>query len=289
MGDYDKESVIHTALGKILSALSRLLLKHSISAVEFIELFKRAYIETAQKELGVRGRPANKSKIAATTGISRKEVTRICNEIEANEGVAAKIDLSLNRNIRLIQAWTHDARYLDDEGQPLALPMESEDPNAPSFTTLAQAHYGDIPPKAAFQDLERTGTVSMDAQRRVSLQSNGFIPHQSKLDKWTLLGTDVKALIGTIEHNLGDDKNLQPPLYQRKVAFHRMTKEGVEYINRVALEEGHKILLSLAKDLPDYCVDDTEAQTQTTYFSGLGIYVFQEAVKPKKIKKNKTQ
>ena len=71
---------IRKVLAGVLAPLARTLLRCGVSYTEFAELAKRAFIDAASKDYGVRNRPTNIARVAVMTGLSRKEVSRIRGE-----------------------------------------------------------------------------------------------------------------------------------------------------------------------------------------------------------------
>lgn len=61
----------------VLVPVARFLLRCGVSFREFEELARTAFVDVARDEYGIRGRPANISRISVVTGISRKEASRI--------------------------------------------------------------------------------------------------------------------------------------------------------------------------------------------------------------------
>ena len=84
---------ILTACFSFLVPVARFLLHRGISYREFEEIARNAYVKVASDEYGIRGRPTNASRIAAMTGIPRKDVTRIRESLDDYE-VTPKTDLS---------------------------------------------------------------------------------------------------------------------------------------------------------------------------------------------------
>ena len=257
---------IHLALKKILSALCRILLRHSVSSGVFVELFKRAYVEAARKELGIRGREANKSKIAAAVGLSRKEVARLCLELDQESTKIQDFEFQHNRNIRLIHTWMTDPTYTHDDSVAKAIPLEGE---SPSFQHLVKNLGADISTNAMLQELMRSGVVRKNDAGYLYIDEAGFIPSDDELSHINILGTDVNLLLNTIQHNISQDS----ALFQRKVAFHNVNEDGMKLIEKMAREDGQKLLEKINALLPDYIGDKDD---KNTHFSGLGIFSFKE-------------
>ena len=71
---------IRTVLFGLLLPIARILLRCGVGYTEFADLAKRAFVEAASADYGVRNRPTNIARVAVMTGLSRKEVSRIRTE-----------------------------------------------------------------------------------------------------------------------------------------------------------------------------------------------------------------
>lgn len=95
----------------------------------------------------------NRSKIAAITGLSRPEVTRLLAKIAA-QPTAQNDAYSSSRSARVIAGWTSDPRFQNSSGLPDSLPYTG---GARSFTQLAKKYAADVPARAVLERLELLG------------------------------------------------------------------------------------------------------------------------------------
>ena len=77
----DARSNLHHALeaavAKVLQALFRVLLRHSMSYTSFEALARRAYVEVAMKDFAIDGKKSTISRASILSGLTRKEVRRL--------------------------------------------------------------------------------------------------------------------------------------------------------------------------------------------------------------------
>lgn len=145
------------ALHACLIPISRLLLRSGITYRQFADVAKQAFIREAFSETDARGRKANTSRVAVKTGLSRKEVRRFREIIEAaarNE-ILDSVDHS-GPPARVLHAWHVDPRFTDQHGAPRVLTFED---GPDSFTSLVHAVAGDVPPGAVRAELRRASAV----------------------------------------------------------------------------------------------------------------------------------
>jgi hypothetical protein len=72
----DRASVL-VACERFALPLARMLIFLGIGYKEFSEVLKKAFVEAATRDYGLRGRPTNTSRVAVFTGLTRKEVKRL--------------------------------------------------------------------------------------------------------------------------------------------------------------------------------------------------------------------
>ena len=77
------------ALLKALMPIARLLMKCGVGYREFAEIAKCAFVDVATQDYGLRGRPTNISRVAVMTGLTRKEVKRLRDKIQAGAQIDA--------------------------------------------------------------------------------------------------------------------------------------------------------------------------------------------------------
>ncbi len=256
------KGILLEAVYKLVCALARLLFRYGISSQEFFEVSKKAFVDVARVEFGIRGRPTNKSRIAALTGLSRKEVARLL-QVKWPDDIRQS---SSNRAMRVVSAWLRDSRYTHD-GEPMDLLLVGD---RPSFAALVKDHSGDIPPKAMLRDLLRLKVVEQRGEK-VHLLQHGFIPAGDDIESLPILGTDVAALIGTISHNL--QAASEDRFFQRKASFTSVSSEGIEVLQAMVREQGQRLLEDIDAVLAEYHCDVDERHHEG-HFAGLGMYVF---------------
>lgn len=128
-------STIHKALAvavtMLLKPLVHILLRNGVSYGDFAEMAKMAYVDVASDEFR-NGRPMTISRIAALTGLTRKEAKRL-HELDRDSN--AESYGRYNRAIRVISGWLNDVEFQDKKGLPSVLPMEGQ---SRSFSALVK-------------------------------------------------------------------------------------------------------------------------------------------------------
>ena len=263
------EHKLQAAVVRLLKPLIRILLRNGIPFGVFEELARWTYVDVAFHESSLPGRKLTDSRVSIVTGLSRKEVSRLKN-IEAPEDNEAGPRFS--RIARIIGGWLRDPRFIGMDGQPAELTLEA---SADSFSELVRAYGGDVPTRAAYDELLRVGAIAQTPEGCIKLIQRGYVPADSLSEKIEILGTDVSDLISTIDHNI--DKTSHPKWYQRKVAYDNIPAETALTFQTQSAEQAQKLLEDFDRFLAAQDRDLNPHRTGTGRKRvGVGIYYFEE-------------
>jgi hypothetical protein len=265
-------AALSAAVSKLLRPLVRILLQHGVSFGSFNEVAKRVFVEVASEDFALEGRKQSVSRVALLTGLTRKEVARLRDEPPLSD---QETEERHNRAARVIGGWLRDRAFSSHAGRPRELPLEGEQ----SFSTLVRRYSGDVPPRAVLDELLRVEAVSQTGDGRVHLLTPGYVPRGSEVDKLHMLGTDVAALIATIDNNLAPGDS--PALFQRKVLYDNLPDEALPALRELADDKGQALLVALNQWMSQHDRDlapDTPGTGRNR--AGLGIYYFEAPVEP---------
>lgn len=223
-------------LVRILTPLVRILLRYGVSCGAFTELVRRTYVDVADREFTVEGRKQSTSRIAVITGLNRKEVTRLRNLPPIQDtGLSERY----NRAARVISGWLQDECFIDRKGDPKALAAEGDG----GFNQLIRKYSGDMPSRAVADELIRVGAMEITPHGEYRLTARGYVPGEDVVAKLQVLGTDVRDLIETIDHNLthsGDEAR-----FQRKVMYDNIPVESLADFKKYSARLGQGLLEEL--------------------------------------------
>lgn len=146
---------LNAAFLSLLKPLARLFLRYGRGYREYSELSKSAFVSVASKDYGVHGRPTNVSRIAAMTGMTRKEISRIRQKIERGDAAVTERHTPIQE---VIDAWQANEEFLDEDGRPAVLPLCGD---RSSFQSLLKQYAGDIPAGAMRKELQRMGAAEL--------------------------------------------------------------------------------------------------------------------------------
>jgi hypothetical protein len=181
----DENQALLAAAQALLLPLARLLVARGVPYAQAEESLKTAMVQAA-REAHPDGLPHRLvSRIATTTGINRREVTRLTRfESEAGQPQRSAAAQTFMR-------WSTAAPYRDASGHPLTLARQGD---APSFESLARSVTQDVHPRSLLDELLRLGMARHDQEGdSVTLVFDAFVP-----------STDRARMLEFLAHNVGD-------------------------------------------------------------------------------------
>lgn len=206
----DFQTRVANAVLRLMQPLARMMLRFGINCREFDQLARRAFVAVASEEYGIRGRPANTSRIAALTGISRKEVRRLRQEPPHD----FEMPLSKrNHAAEILHNWHTDPQFLGDDGQPLALPYRGAEP---SFTSLVRQVGRDLSAAVARRELLNAAAIEQAPDGSLRALKRDFVPAEPDARLIEGLQFGLRGLLDTVLFNASLGRR-GPAKFQREV------------------------------------------------------------------------
>ncbi len=260
---------IRSALSGVLQPLARTLLRCGVSYTEFAELAKRAFVDAASRDYGVRNRPTNIARVAVMTGLSRKEVSRIRGDAKKGKNRPAPYR---NLPAEILHCWHTSPAFLDVAGHPRALAVSG---GKRSFTDLVKNISSDIPARAMLRELQRAGALRYTTGRKLVPTRREFVP--DSVDEKLIEGLQygLRRLAETVSYN-AQPENRKTSRFQRIVHTDRIPMSEANVV-RDSLEA---ILASFATKIDDYLTSfhakhsARKIDKDFTMHVGVGLYYF---------------
>lgn len=257
------------ALRVFLSPVAECLLQAGISFREFDQVSRAAFAETAFEKFGVRGRSTNVSRVAAMTGISRKELTRLRAQLLSEPGVEK---VSTSPAGLVLAGWYTDKNFCDEEGSPLPLPFDGE---GVTFAALVKRYAGDVPAGAVRAELKRARNIDELEDGRFKAIRRHFVQPEV-LDRLT---TSVEVMLAglatTIAHNTKPNRT-EAGYIERFVYSDRLKESSVPKFRVLARERAQLLLEQLDDWLAENDVlDEADSEKATDRRVGLGVFYYE--------------
>jgi hypothetical protein len=177
-------------------------MKSGMGAGELQIAAKVACIGEAAKTAHL-GNRLNHSRIAAATGLTRKDV-RILSGLLKSGTVVAKREVAKQRTTRVLHGWCTDPEFLDRRGDPMRLAI-----NGPrlSFHALVRRYGGDVTPVSVLKELLRSGAVSRSDGGRLAVRKQIPRVRGFGADAVADFAARLRDLGGTLVDNIEDSKH----------------------------------------------------------------------------------
>lgn len=255
-----------------LRPLVHLLIESGIGHREFSEVVKRAYVDVASKNYGLRGRETNISRVAVMTGLTRKEVKRVRDELSGD--LLAEGTKPIPASVILHQ-WFSNPKYASKTGEPAVLPFDGD---SPSFTELVKAYAGDIPPGAIRTELVRVGSAEVTDDGSVRPLRRYYLPPEGGERLLRAIERPLALMAANIKQN-----NLVPKAAKDHLTWPEMIVQISNIDRRRRLESrdfAYQEILRYAEELDESLsrfIDQkgTERSEDSGLSVGVGFYYFE--------------
>jgi Family of unknown function (DUF6502) len=177
-------------LAHALAPVAKLCMKSGMGAGELLIAAKIACIGVAA-ETAKLGNRLNHSRIAAVTGLTRKEVRTLFGLVKTGV-VPPGREVAKQRTTRVLHGWRTDPEFLDRQGNPNQLVIRGP---GLTFHTLVRRYGGDVTPISVLNELVRSGAASRVRGGRVAIRK-----HTPRVRGY---GSDVVAEISNRVRDLG--------------------------------------------------------------------------------------
>jgi uncharacterized protein DUF6502 len=254
-----------------LKPLVHVLIRCGVTWREFSSLAKTTFVEVATHQFGKRGRPTNVSRTAMLTGLTRREVRK---QREALEAAPQAWNGHVTKGSLVLSAWHLDPEFLDKKGKPAALPVEG---SSGSFGALVRrCGGGDVPVSTLLKELRTAGAVRERADGRLEALQRDYIPHAMDEQLIRLWGTVLADIATTYVHNLTRAAKT-PPRFERAAVNDRIARSALPEFRQFLEKEGQAFLERMDAWLAAHEVKDGHgAATVETLRLGAGTYHIQD-------------
>ena len=261
-----KEHVIRSSRYLLLPVI-RFLLKHGITWSEFGEISKEAYVKAARDDYGIQGRPTNNSRVAMMTGLSRREVARVRDQLL--EGEQSSESLQGNQISRVLTGWHVDTEFADSEGRPKDLPVTG---TTGSLSSLFKRYAGDLPHGALRKELQQRGLVEELSTSEIRVLKRDYV--YSELDPEIIrrMGVALHDHAATLEHNLNEDRKTEPR-FEAMADNSKLSPRAIRTFQKLVESQGLAFLEEMDSWLSDHEIENTPDTDTSSIRLGVGVYL----------------
>lgn len=264
------------AVRRLLRPLVRLMMRSGLTFPALADALRRLYVEIAINDVLTDAKSRTDSRISLLTGVHRKEIRRLREMPTDAEDTPDIVTLAS----QIVARWVGTTRFIDAQGRPRPLPRNNHDGTGadPSFDELVAAVTSDIRPRAVLDDLISHGVVLIDAQDRVQLNTEAFIPRPGGEEQLFYFARNLHDHVAAAVANISTAGT--PQFLDRSVHYDRLTPSQIQTLREYARAGAMRLLLDvnrLAQDLTDAAPDSNPKRPQRI---NLGVYLFDEEERP---------
>lgn len=264
------QAALVQALRRVLKPLVRLMLASGITFQFLSEMLKGLYVEVAERDFRIDSKPPTDSRISLMSGVHRKDVSRLRAELQAEQPTPSSV---VSLGAHLVAVWLGTQAYLDEAGQPLALPRFRSEGGELSFEALVASVNSDIRSKVVLDEWMRLGIAHLDDDKRVCLNAQAFVPSEGFDEKAFYFGHNLHDHLAAAAHNL---QGLQPAFMDRSVHYDALGAASAQALAKQALELGMKALLAVNKSAMQAEKRDAELPAAQRQRMTFGVYFYAE-------------
>ncbi len=261
------------ALRKVLRPLVHLMMVRGISYSYLSDLLKSLMVEIADKDFQIGSKPSTDSRVSLISGVHRKDVKRLRQGRTAREDDLPSV---VSLGAQLVGQWLGKPEYLDEAGQPLALPRYVSEGGARSFEGLVAGINSDIRSRVVLDEWIRLGVVHLDEMRRVCLNTQAFVPAKGFDEKVYYLGHNLRDHAAASAHNLLGEGL---PFLERSVHYTGLSPANVQLLAEQSLDVGMQALRAVNKTALS-AQELRSDQTSSSHRMTFGIYFYSEMDPP---------
>lgn len=270
------QQALRKALADLLRPIVKLMLMCGLSYAEFSEIAKSIFVSVASDTYGLRGRPTSISRVAAMTGLSRKDVSRIRGNAEAQDWSPRMENSPVNT---LLHHWHFDPRFSDGHGGARDLHPRGEG----GFRELVKCFAGDIPPGAMLKELKRTDSVVETADGRLAVRRMFSQPSRFDSDFIQNLGFAMANLGSTLVHNaeivrseVPSERQSTDGFLERAAWTELLSRSELERFRSWVRAHGSRFIQEADHWIGENEQPASEGELTGSAIAGVGVYYFEK-------------
>ncbi|MCY1338353.1 hypothetical protein D9M69_242080 [compost metagenome] len=261
------------ALQHVMRPLVRLMLRKGVTYTRFADLLKEIFVDVAEREFRLDGKPPTDSRISLLTGVHRKDVRRLRAKAA---GVEVALPEFISFGAHLVSVWLNNAPFCEQPGRPLPLARLASNGGERSFDALVATVSKDIRARVVLDEWQRLGIVRMDDQDCVHLETMAFVPQRGFDEKAAYFRHNLHDHACAAVHNLTEEG---APFFERSVHYDSLTPAAVDQLREAVTAEGMQVLIGfnrLAAALEERDIPAPDARQRIT----IGLYFYAEPNPP---------
>ena len=263
----DGEASLVQAFEVLLAPLARLAVARGMRFAVAEEVFKRAFVQAARTAHAGASGMRDVSRVATTTGLTRREVTRLSTDTPATASTRR------SPATEIFTRWSSSRKLRSKNGDPRPLPRQGA---APSFEALAQSVTRDVHPRSMLDELCRLGLARLDADTdTVHLLQHAFVPRDDEARMVEFLSRNVgDHLSGAVANVLAEKRKH----FEQAVFADELSDESLVVAIKLINAQWRALMASVVPELEALIDNDRVAGRIADQRLRVGLYSYSEAM-----------
>ena len=270
-------AALKSAALSILRPFVRYLITQGWTYGALAELLKFVYVGEVIALDQRDGKPVpTDSRVSLLSGIHRKEVRRLREELQSGSGEIA-LRHGANMSAQVVAAWVACEAYRDPQGEPLALPLRAAGAAA-SFENLVRLVKADMRPRTVLDELLRAGVVEQQDDV-VRLARGGYVSDLPE-DRLAFMGAHIGDHLRATVHNL---EGRAPTYLEQSVYFDDLppivpgeVRDDLRQLGEQVLQEAYQRIVRAEKTAQSAQAGDLGAPQTSKKRLRLGVYYYED-------------
>ncbi len=253
------------AVAAVMAPLAQLCVSKGIRIQEVEEMLRSAFVRSARDAHPSLSSTRIASRISASTGLTRREVTRLVAELKPR---AVQRRSPVNE---LFTHWLSDPGFRGANDKPLALSRQGPEP---SFESLANWATQDVHPRTLLEELCRLQLARHDTESdTVHLVQDAFVPRGDWVRLMTFLGDNVGDHFRAAVANVLSDGKQQ---LEQAIYADELSKESLGQARELMARQWSRLLEQVGPELEALMQADLEAGRAQDQSMRIGLYTWSE-------------
>jgi hypothetical protein len=255
-------SPLSSAIERIFSPLSRLLISTGISYGYAAELLKKTMLREAQAIIRDGDGRSTDSRLSIATGLHRKDIKRLKDEL-VNDHQSEDISITS----QVIASWLGLPKGKNSKA-PQPLRRKKTKSSELDFDDLVSSISKDVRSKAVLDELMARGVITVNDDDFLLLHPEKLTLNQDAASIAKYLGMNVHDHFSVAVNNLIDPKN---PQLERCVHYHGLSETSVKQLHELASKKAMEVLIAVNEEAQKLMKDPANRGKERMNF---GMYFF---------------
>ena len=260
-----EQQALLAAVQQVLAPMAQLCIGKGITIQGVEELMRAEFVKAARQAHGDLPGQRLTSRISATTGLTRREVTRL-----ENGSMQAQV-VRHSSATELFTRWLSDPALRSADGQPAVLPRLGA---MPSFEALAHSITRDVHPRTLLEELCRLKLAEVDdGSDTVRILQEAFVPRGDWSRMAAFLGDNVGDHLRAATANVLSDGRQH---LEQAIFADELSADSLLAARELMTQQWRTLLAQVAPQLESLIESDRAAGRPQTQSLRIGLFTWSQ-------------